>query len=316
MATGIVILNYNNPEDTINCVRSIEKCNSAPVKYIIVDNGSSKAGVVDKLDTFCREDFAERYQFLHDSDPVKRELPKMTFLASSTNDGYARGNNKGINLCYSDELIDSVLILNNDILFTEDMIPALVNGLRNLPECGVVSPLLKGGDNKSIENNCARTETPVWHILTLFLLHKRTWFNNIIGRQTRSRKILLNHPEYLQEDYFEIGIPSGSCMLLDKSILEQMRSLDPGTFLYYEENILGKRLKALGLRSYCIPRVSCLHIGGASTLKTSGKFRWRCNYESADYYLKHYCRMNPLQKLMWSIAGVGMRLERKKKKKK
>lgn len=42
--TAIIILNYNNYEDTINCIESIEKYNTADIKYVIVDNNSNREG--------------------------------------------------------------------------------------------------------------------------------------------------------------------------------------------------------------------------------------------------------------------------------
>ena len=39
MSTAVVILNYNNSEDTINCIKSVEENNTADVKYVVVDNG-------------------------------------------------------------------------------------------------------------------------------------------------------------------------------------------------------------------------------------------------------------------------------------
>lgn len=40
MQTGVIVLNYNNSSDTINCIESILKVNTASIKIIIVDNGS------------------------------------------------------------------------------------------------------------------------------------------------------------------------------------------------------------------------------------------------------------------------------------
>ena len=40
--TGIIILNYNNWEDTLNCILSVEKYNTSNSKYVIVDNGVAK----------------------------------------------------------------------------------------------------------------------------------------------------------------------------------------------------------------------------------------------------------------------------------
>ena len=48
---AVVLINYKKAEDTILCVRSIEKCKDAPY-IIVVDNGSSKE-CVDELKAAC-----------------------------------------------------------------------------------------------------------------------------------------------------------------------------------------------------------------------------------------------------------------------
>ena len=43
-STALIILNFNNYKDTINCIESVEKYNSAPIKIIVVDNASTAPG--------------------------------------------------------------------------------------------------------------------------------------------------------------------------------------------------------------------------------------------------------------------------------
>ena len=50
--TALIILNYNNYEDTINCIKSVEQYNTAPIKYVIVDNGSTRHECIAKLSGF------------------------------------------------------------------------------------------------------------------------------------------------------------------------------------------------------------------------------------------------------------------------
>ena len=40
--TGVIILNYNNSQDTINCINSFLAVNKEPYKIVVVDNGSRK----------------------------------------------------------------------------------------------------------------------------------------------------------------------------------------------------------------------------------------------------------------------------------
>ena len=39
---GVIILNYNNIDDTINCIESVvENSDTDGLKFVVVDNGSS-----------------------------------------------------------------------------------------------------------------------------------------------------------------------------------------------------------------------------------------------------------------------------------
>ena len=48
-STALIILNFNNYKDTINCIESVEKYNTAPIKLIIVDNASTALGASEAL---------------------------------------------------------------------------------------------------------------------------------------------------------------------------------------------------------------------------------------------------------------------------
>ena len=155
MKTAVIILNYNNYEDTINCIESVELYNTASIKYIVIDNGSTRCNTVESLDRYFRSKFGSQYVMVGDNCNL-RKLPYITFFASKNNDGYARGNNKGLNLAYADDEIDRILILNNDILFVEDIIPELIALSKQLPDCGIVSPILYKKGLLDIDYNCAR----------------------------------------------------------------------------------------------------------------------------------------------------------------
>lgn len=113
-----VVLNWNLPEDTIRCVRSLLASDYAALQVLIVDNGSSD----DSLAMFARE------------------LPAISVLAMGTNRYYAGGNNMGI----AEALrwgAQWVLVLNNDTVAAPDMLSRLVEtGIR----CGAaaVAPLI------------------------------------------------------------------------------------------------------------------------------------------------------------------------------
>ena len=296
--TAILILTYNSASDTINCIRSIEACNSVPVKYIVVDNGSPDKSESERLDSFFTQS-GRSYRKLNDSDTPGNELPYFTFLASCENDGYARGNNKGLNLAYGDPSIRNILVLNSDILFTEDILPTLLSFQQQQTDCGLITPLIVSRKG-AIDHCCARRSPSNWEVLCLFGFFRRDFFH-ILSRANHRQKILRTNPDLTKCSYFPIDMPSGACMLIDKELFRQIGSFDPNTFLYYEENILYKKLAEIFHTNYCVPTVKCTHLGATSTQNVSSIFLQRCNLESADHYLRCYGHLTFCQRMVWGI---------------
>lgn len=290
--TVLLILNYNNYEDTINCIESVEKYNTAPIKLIVVDNGSNRSGTVDALDTYLSNTFRAVYKKVNEGENIGT-LPYATFLVSNINDGYARGNNKGLKLAYEDDEVDKVLILNNDVLFVEDILPKLCREYDSDEHIGIISPLLYKKDMEDLDYNCARRSEGVIRTCGRFVLF---YFNpfGIKDKWDKKQKYLRDKPSLKDNERFEIDLPSGSCMLLSKKLFEKIGSFDPNTFLYYEENILYQKLFARGLTNYIYPNLKCIHLGASSTKNEVGYFMIKASADSACYYIEHYtdaCRI-------------------------
>lgn len=100
----------------------------------------------------------------------------------------------------------------------------------------------------------------------------------------------------------EIELPSGSCMLIEKNLMIEIDDFDPNTFLYYEENILYKKLNKRLLKNYIIPKLRCIHLGASSTEKSKSYFVLNAGINSASYYLNNYADMSVLQSFVWSFA--------------
>lgn len=304
--TAILILSYNGSADTINCIKSIEAFNSAPVKFIVVDNGSPDRNDINKLDLFFAQS-GQPYRLWNDSDKPETELPYYSFLSSCSNDGYARGNNKGLRLAFGDASIQNILILNNDILFTEDIIPILLESRKQMDDCGIVTPLIVS--RKGITDHCCARRIPTnWEIIRLFGFFRRDLLH-LLSRDNKRQKILLTNPELMEKKSFPIDVPSGACMLIDKGLFQQIGGFDQDTFLYYEECILYQKLRRISRTNYCVPHVKCTHLGAGSTQNMSSRFLQRCNLESADLYLSRYGQPSFIQKLCWSLVKDMWRIK-------
>ncbi len=288
MKTAIIILNYNNWEDTINCIRSVEKFNTASIKYIVVDNGSTRKNAIENLDSFFRLSFSQNYELVKEESTNKHSpLKYLTFFVSMTNDGYAQGNNKGLKLAYEDDEIDKVMILNNDILFIQDIIPKLVRTMEQLADCAIISPILYKKEMKDFDYNCARIDTDVKRLIKENFLHYWYQFNSTKYRTRNDQTLLLKQYSNLPS-ILPIELPSGSCMLIKKNIFKQIGSFDPHTFLYYEENILFKKIEKIGLRNYMCTRLKCIHLGASSTSSSDSFFIRKCCIKSMRYYVRMY----------------------------
>lgn len=286
--TAVVILEYNNVADTVNCVDSVRKHNSAPIKFIVIDNGSTKSGVVDELDAYFASHF-DNYRLLRDGDELTEAvLPELTYLVSPTNDGYANGNNKARALVNADPEIDKVLILNSDILFVEDILPALSKGLE-LPGAAIVCPVLFKKGLKEVDGNCSRRPLSSNEVISMFFPYP---YDPLRVTERRRKRFEIGR------GFVPIDLPSGSCMLLRKDTFERLGWFDPGTFLYFEEDILYEKIHALGMRNYLDTDTKCIHLGATTTKSSPSGFVFKSGMNSAQYFLAKYRRLTWMQRLV------------------
>lgn len=299
--TGIVILNYNNYEDTFNCIESIERYNTAPIKFFVVDNDSPREGVQDAMDRYFNDRFSGRYLKIRSDDANGTNYPYLTFIVNNKNCGYAQGNNIGLDRAYEDSLVKYVMILNNDVLFIEDIIPELINKIGELPSCGIVSPLLYKKELKGIDYNCGRTSMTFRHAILLNLTMGKPWLG-IKDKIDEEQYILKQNPDALTKEIVEIDYPSGSCMLATKQLWESINGFDPNTFLYYEEAILYSKTSNIGRQNYLIPSLKCIHLGASSTSKSISPKQTKLAFHSKQYYMLNYFKANIFQKLLLRVT--------------
>ena len=283
--TGIVILNYNNVADTLNCVKSVYKyCDAKSFSICVVDN-NSKAAVIAAVRKGLME--LGSVTELNVGDKAPESMPSLTYLINRRNAGYAQGNNCGLNYFKQYKDLDYYLILNSDVILTEDLIAPLTNYLAAHEDVGVASPLLYGRTG-NIDYNCARHEKSKYNIFMRTLLIGRISKIPCLSKKSEKSLILLEHPEYLNKKEVDIELPSGSCMMFKRDVFERIGFFDPVTFLYFEEDIIWAKLKALHIRCVLLPQLSCIHLGEASIGSSYSKVKAKSYTESLLYYVEKY----------------------------
>ena len=122
---SIITVNYNQPEATVDLLKSIDRFYPhQPLEVIVVDNGS-------------REDLGHLF---------KQTRPDLIYIRSDVNLGFAGGNNLGIAQATGDFLF----LVNNDTEFTAGVLDTLTRSLKDNPQIGVISPKLLYFDEPEI----------------------------------------------------------------------------------------------------------------------------------------------------------------------
>lgn len=266
---GIIILNFNNWEDTQSCIMSILQFPPEQSYHIFcVDNGS-----VVKPD---------------DQTAKLLSHQNITTIYNPTNIGYAAGNNIGIKAA-KEAGCDSILISNNDIRFFQGTISGMYQYLLNNPFVGIVGPRIIDKDgNTQKANMCIKTGMKEKLLL-------RTRFHILFPRYNQ-KYWGLNH-NYDRES-FPVYAVSGCCFMMSKACADQVTPLDEGTFLYEEEYILGIHMEQSGWKTMYVPEFTIQHLHGAST-RTVKVFAYTCNVKSEIYYCKKYLKATGIS--LWAL---------------
>ena len=127
MLLSIILVNYKQVEQTIECVQSLEKSSLHDFNTIIVDNEST-AESASELKAYCR---------------------KAVVLPCVNNLGFAGGNNVGIRYAIESGS-DLILLLNNDTIVHENLLATLVDTIQSREKVGVVGAKIYYEDRRDL----------------------------------------------------------------------------------------------------------------------------------------------------------------------
>ena len=111
---AIIVLNWNGKEDTLECLKSVQKIDYPNFDVIVVDNGSSDDSV----------------------KAIQKEFPKVKVLQTGKNLGFAAGNNAGMRYALKHHA-DHILLLNNDTVVDRELIKELMDASAQFNHSGI-----------------------------------------------------------------------------------------------------------------------------------------------------------------------------------
>lgn len=278
---SIVLINYNNFQDTIECLESVFKIDYPNYQIIVVDNqslnnswGQLKNWLTGKITLdFSRSPFSGLvhppivkpvlfccYQsqgngsFIEEAtgiaandlvmkaDPSVKALNPVILIRSHCNLGFSGGNNLAVRFALAHSNPAFFWFLNNDTVVERGALSALVSTHGSNPRCGAVGS-------------------------KIYLYHDSERLQDLGGGEIAFGHS--HHPFYRQKDQdFPSGIMNGyigGCsFLISRKTLEKVGEWDETYFLYGEDLDLSVRIKKAGYELFFCNQSKIWHKEGCS----------------------------------------------------
>ncbi len=233
---------------------------SLELKISVLDNGSSDGS----------------------ADMVEAEFPDVNLLRSERNLGFA----KATNVLAGRSRADYALLLNSDIVVTEDILSPLLRELRSDPRIVLVGPRLQSPDG-SVQFSANRFPTLAYEFARV-----------IRGKRVGRLLSPVFDSERLVREIHEVEPTAhrvtrcsdfiwATCWLIRRSDLASEGIFD-GRFSMYDEDLdFCRRMKAEDRLLQYVADVELIHVGGASTASSARKLQLMSRARRR-YYARHH----------------------------
>lgn len=210
------------------------------------------------------------------------------------NEGYAAGNDRGIEAAISTfGECGFIIIANPDIGIEPDAVAQCFEFLRGHGKYAAVSPRQRRADGS---------------------------FNRITGWRERTvkgdlaycsgllaRMLSMFHeaypPDAWDAPFTDVDCIAGSFFVIRSEIFRKIGYFDRGTFLFYEEDIIGVKLREAGFKQAILNTCSYTHFEGVSGSTTMRKYL--AMQKSRIYFHTHYGRCSPGGRVLLYLATAG-----------
>lgn len=252
---SIAIVAYNNYDDIVNAVKSIEEYTDANiVKTIyIIDNSASN-----------KEMSASRKELLALTDIYS----DLKYINPGSNLGFGSGHN------YIIDLIDSKFhaIVNPDILLTEDTFSVLIKFMQD-NDIGMAIPKIVDTDG-NIQQVYRRE-------LTVYDMFIRMFCK--VGFKKRKAYHTMQDMDYTKP--FHVPFGQGSFLFIKTDLFRELHGFDERFFMYVEDADLCKRVNEVSEFMYC-PYTQVIHKWEKGSHKNKKLFKY--HLDSIKLYFKKW----------------------------
>ena len=219
---SIITINYNGLEDTCALIESIPF--NENMEVIVVDNASKD----------------------QEADTIVQRYPQIKIIQSKQNLGFAGGNNLGIQAAQGKYLF----LINNDTVFKEFNIQALIHRMESSPNIGIVCPKIRfAWDNNPIQF---------------------AGYSKLSTITVRNYAIGFNEEDQGQYDIaHSTPYAHGAAMFIRRDAIKKVGLMPECYFLYYEELDWSMMFARAGYQLWYEPKCTIYHKESQATGQNS-----------------------------------------------
>ncbi len=273
---AIIIVHYNNDQDTRACLDSLRKIKrkSYTVSTVVVDNGSKDALIIPQ-----------------------KQLPKNTVIVrSDTNLGFTDGNNLGIEYVAREKKPDYILILNNDTTQDEEFLTKLIACAESSEKVGMITPKIYFAPGNEYHH---ASYTPSQKGKVLWYAGGSIDWANLDAFHRGVDELDRGHFDQAQETDFA----TGCCVLMPYSVIEKVGVLEGKYFLYLEDVDWSIRVRQAGFKVLYAPDAKVWHANASSSGGAGSELnRYYQTRNRFYFFLRYSYSMQELQKMHNPLA--------------
>ncbi|MCB0163214.1 MAG: glycosyltransferase family 2 protein [Anaerolineae bacterium] len=234
MDLSIIVVNWNVKDLLRDCLNSLLRAaQSSPhlsTEIIVIDSAST------------------------DGSPpmVRAEFPQIQLDASTENLGYAKGNNRGIDLAQGRYLF----LLNPDTVIEPNTLASMVDYMNSHTDVGALGPQLLWPDG-TVQSSRRRFPT----LGSLF------WESTLLGQWfPDNRHIRRYHLADQPADQLQpVDWVVGAALLIRREAWQQVGPIEADFFMYFEETDWCHRCVQTGWQIHYLPTAKITHFEGKSS---------------------------------------------------
>lgn len=264
---GVVVLNYNDAETVDMLLKDISL-------YSIIDH----IAVVDNRSTDDSFEYLKKWQG-----------NRVDVLQTDKNGGYSYGNNVGAFFLIKQYNIEILFIANPDVAFKESFMKQIVEDM----------------DSTSAKAASGYMVMPE-HVPPAVVNRKlNTWKREALECTILLKKIFPYKANFVKP---HSGIQvvewlPGSLFAIDANVYAELGGLDDSVFLFYEEQILGRKFIDKGYKMIIDTDISYYHNHSVSINKSIKQLEQiKQLYKSKYYFYTHYEKLSLLQKWLMKMT--------------